>query len=759
MKIPLFSFVAIFALSGLASAAPDLKATAAKIDELILAKLAKEKLQPNAQASDEVFVRRVYLDVTGRIPSIKETTDFLADQAADKRAKLIEELLASDGYTQNYFNYWSDILRLRSQLSVGNSQPAGAAYATWLRQALDKNMPYDQMVREMVTADGKTYENGAVGFYLRDYNMPLDNMAVTTQVFLGTSMVCAQCHNHPFDKWTQMDYYQMAAHTYGMTGTNGLSNPLLAGVFGGGYGDKGAKTKGKKAKPSAELTALIPEGIERKDMSKAMGEILRPLRYNTVLDHSDKKALPLPHDYQYTDAKPKSVISPFIPAAFSKDGKIVKGDEKPVDSYAGWMTSKDNPRFTLVIANRLWKKAMGMGLIEPVDEITDSTVPSNPALMSFLEQTMKDLNYDMKAFLSVIYNSAAYQRAAYTKDVELGELYHFPGPLLRRMSAEQIWDSMVTLYKPNADTPSIQSKIDRDSTIRKIEWLDRSLNALTPEELTKATAAVALKQKQLAADVRRAQEQLTEASKNKDEDAIRAAKKVVSNQRKAIDEAAEEIVYSTGFKKFAELAREGKLDEQVKDEEFAKEIAAAIKGKDGKDLSLDEALDIYNKGLRTRLTEQQKTRLKRDAENLKADTKEELASLKAWENYRDTYMIRSADLRSPAPNGHFLREFGQSDRELVENASDDATVGQALMLLNGKTFTSLMNPYTMISRSIRKTETAEQTIDTIYLALFSRKATAEEQDLLKGIVDKNTVTNQGDALWAVLNTRHFYFIQ
>jgi hypothetical protein len=122
-------------------------------------------------------------------------------------------------------------------------------------------------------------------------------------------------------------------------------------------------------------------------------------------------------------------------------------------------------------------------------------------------------------------------------------------------------------------------------------------------------------------------------------------------------------------------------------------------------------------------------------------------------------MIRSADLRSPAPNGHFLREFGQSDRELVENASDDATVGQALMLLNGKTFTNLMNPYTMISRSIRKTETAEQTIDTIYLALFSRKATAEEQELLKGIVDKNTVTNKGDALWAVLNTRQFYFIQ
>ena len=177
------------------------------------------------------------------------------------------------------------------------------------------------------------------------------------------------------------------------------------------------------------------------------------------------------------------------------------------------------------------------------------------------------------------------------------------------------------------------------------------------------------------------------------------------------------------------------------------------------DNGIDEALAIYNKGLRSRLTEQQKARLKRDAEQLKADTKEELASLKAWENYRDTFMIRSADLRSPAPNGHFLREFGQSDRELVENANEDATVGQALMVLNGKTFSNLMNPFTMISRSIRKADTAEETIDRIYLTLFSRKASAEEKELLKPVLSKNSVTEKGDALWAALNTRQFYFIQ
>ena len=735
---------------------PEIQAKAAQIDKLVDANLVKQKISANAPVSDEVFVRRIYLDIAGRIPSLKETTDFLADKAADKRAKLIDELLASDGYTQNFFNFWADILRLRSQLAVGNSQPAGAAYANWLRKSLDDNKPYDDMVREMVTADGKTYENGAVGFYLRDYNMPLDNMAVTTQVFLGTSMVCAQCHNHPFDKWTQMDYYQMAAHTYGMTGTNGLSNPLLASAFGGGYGSKASKTKkGKKA----PVMAGLPEGVERKDMSKAMNEILRPLRYNTVLDQTDRRTLALPHDYQYDDAKPKAVVAPVIPASFSKDGKIVKDSEKPVNSYAQWMTSKDNPRFTTVIANRLWKKAMGMGLIEPVDEITDSTVPSNPQLMTFLEQTMKDLNYDMKAYLSLIFNSAAYQRAAYTKDVELGEVYHFPGPLLRRMSSEQIWDSMVALYKPNPDAPSINAQIERDSTVRRIEWLDRSLNALTPAELTKATAEVALKQKELAAAVRKAQEDLTEATKSKDEDAIRAAKKIITNQRRAIDEAAEQVVYTTGFRKFAELAREGKLDEQVKDPEFAREISTAIQGKEGADLSIDEALAIFNKGLRARLEAQQKARLKRDAELMKAEGKEQLTSLKAWENFRDTYMIRAADLRSPAPNGHFLREFGQSDRELVENANEDATVGQALMVLNGKTFTNLMNPYTMISRSLRKAETPDEVTDRIYLSLFSRQPTAAERDLLKPVIGKNSVAGKGDALWVALNTRQFYFIQ
>ncbi|MBL9179396.1 MAG: DUF1549 domain-containing protein [Verrucomicrobiaceae bacterium] len=739
-------------------AAPDLKATAARIDELVNARLSQEKITPNKPVSDEVFVRRVHLDIIGRIPTLRETTEFLQSSDADKRSKLIDSLLASEGYAQHFFNYWADILRMKSNV-VGGAQslPAYYGYANWLKSSLRENKPYDQMVRDVITASGKSYENGAIGFYIRDYNMPLDNMAVTTQIFLGTSMVCAQCHNHPFDKWTQMEYYQMAAHTYGMTGTNNLTNPLLSqAIYGGTTRGKNSRRDGAAAKFN------LPEGVERRDIGRAMSEILRPLRYNTVIDESSRRGLRLPHDYQYPDARPKQQIEPVIPAAFSKDGKIVGEGRQPSAAYAAWMTSRENPRFTTVIANRLWKKLMGRGLIEPVDEITDSTVPSNPRLMSFLEETLKSFDYDMKMFLRVVLNSHAYQREAHTKDVEPGEVYHFPGPLLRRMSAEQIWDSMVALHKPNPDAPGIETRIEAEISLRRVEWLDRALNTLTPKQMHACTVRVAQKQKELAAEVRAAQENMEAASRAKDEDAIRKARKAIQGQRKHIDEAVKAIVYDTGFQRFAELAREGRLGELIQDADFAREVATAIKAKkSGEDLTMDEALAILARQRRARFEEQVKARMKADAVRFTVDDPNEKAALTAWENFRDSVMLRAADLRSPAPNGHFLREFGQSDRELVENANDEASVGQALMLLNGKIFSNLMNRHTVIARSMDKAKKdgGGSVIDIVYLSLLSRKASAEEKALLQPIADNADATDRGDVLWTVLNTRQFFFIQ
>jgi len=769
------SFILTFCFGVAVRAEPAVADASHEIDAILAKDWAANKLKPNAPSGDSVFVRRIYLDVTGRIPTTREVEEFMASKDNDKRAKLIDKLLASEGYVQNFFNYWADVLRAQTQ-GQQTGQITGAAYTNFIKQSLRDNKPYDRFVRDMVAAEGKAWSNGAIGYYMRDRGMPLDNMANTVRVFLGTRIECAQCHNHPFDKWSQMDYYQMAAHTYGMEGTNRLSNNdfyKTVNASGGSYGKKGKAGKAKAAKganvlagsaqaavPKRERPAILGD-YKTKDLVVAMTEILRPLRYNHVIEDGSR-TLKLPHDYKYDNGKPLQAVEPVIPASFSTDGRIAKPGESPSFSYAEWMTSKENPRFTMVIANRLWRKLMGIGLIEPVDEITDSTVPGNPALMAFLEQTMKDLNFNMKEYLRIVLNSRTYQRSACTQDLELGEAFHFQGPLLRRMSAEQIWDSMVALYKPASDRPSPLHEMDEDSAIRRIEWLDRALNSLTTDEAIEGAKKIADVQKKLADDVRQAQHQLAEATKNKDETAMRAAKRTVSQQRKNIDAAVEDIVFTMGWKKFAQMARDGKLEELVGDPDFAKEIQTVLKAKkDGEEMTIEEALAVYNQQQRAQLTASLKSRQKQDAEHLKVGGPGELRkSFVAWEQARDIIAVRAADLKSPAPNGHFLREFGQSDRELVSNASYDATVGQSLMMLNGKHFRTLMNPFTIIGRALAHDDTPEKVIDTIYLSLLSRHATQDEVAILRPMLEgSKTLVEKGEAFWSVINTRQFLFIE
>ena len=194
-------------------AAPAPAEAARRIDALLEADWKKHNLQGNPEVDDATFVRRIHLDLIGRIPTSRETGDFLASKDPAKRAKLIDKLLASEGYVQHFYNYWADVLRVQT-----NGQQAGpitgAAYAGYLKDALRSNKPYDSLVRELVTAEGKAWDNGAIGYYMRDRGMPLDNMANTVRIFLGTRIECAQCHIHPFDKWTHMQFYQMAAFTY-----------------------------------------------------------------------------------------------------------------------------------------------------------------------------------------------------------------------------------------------------------------------------------------------------------------------------------------------------------------------------------------------------------------------------------------------------------------------------------------------------------------------------------------------------------------
>ncbi|MGI9240459.1 MAG: DUF1549 domain-containing protein, partial [Verrucomicrobiales bacterium] len=244
-----------------------------RIDELVEADYKTHKITPNPPASDEVFLRRIYLDVLGRIPSKAEADAFLDADVPNKRGKLIDHLLDSDGRVSHDFNFWADILRIKSRMQG----EAGGAYGIWVKNALAEDMPYDEFVKSLITAEGYIWDNGAVGYYLRDDGMPLDNMSNTTQIFLGTQLVCAQCHNHPFDKWQQKDYYAMAAFTYGVQTRVNPEKEL-------GISKLIARNK-KRSRPEP-MSA---------NTRRALRDLLQPLSYGAT---ESPREIKLPNDYQ-----------------------------------------------------------------------------------------------------------------------------------------------------------------------------------------------------------------------------------------------------------------------------------------------------------------------------------------------------------------------------------------------------------------------------------------------------------------------------
>jgi len=388
----------------------------ADIDRLVAAVLKANGQQPNAPATDEQFLRRIYLDAVGRVPTAKEAAAFLGSTAPDKRAKLIDDLVFSPGYAMQMFNWMADLLRVKD--TFGKGVPA-FTFEDWLKARLAANAPWDKLVHEMVTADGRLSDNGATGFMLFDAEMPLDGVSNLMTTFLGTNMACAQCHDHPLADWTQKDFYQMAAF---FGATDGKDEGVLREVNRLSKGD----------------TALS------KAVTRRIGE-MNAFR----LEDGPKQALVIPKDYKYKDAKPGDPVAPAL-IAWSKADKSLpaynvstKNPAQLRDEFARWLTSPQNPRFATNIANRIWKKAFGVGVIEPLNDIDDLTQASSPELLAHLTFVMKAAKFDLREVQRVIYNSKTYQSAA-SPTPDLGKAkYLFNGPVVRRLTAEQAWDSLI----------------------------------------------------------------------------------------------------------------------------------------------------------------------------------------------------------------------------------------------------------------------------------------------------------------------------
>jgi len=404
------------------------------IDTLIENNLRNKRLQKTREANDNVYVRRLYLTVIGRIPTQAELLEFSNDRSSDKKDKLIQKLLNSQGYINHQMNWWSDMLRIKDRVN-GTNINVGAVYRKWLRESLQQKKPYDQIVRELVGSTGRlfeTNEGAAVSYYLRDRGMQADNLSHTVRIFLGTQLQCAMCHNHPFDRWTQKEFYQMTAFT------EGIGNVRINDA------------NRKIGQLSREINN---DGDER---SGTFNNWRNQVRDSLIfgLDNEGEGKMKLPIEYEESDASPGDIV--MAKAIFTPKPILdhEKGDTKSRTVFAEWITSKDNPRFTTMIANRIWKHVFGAGLIEPIDTMMDDTLASNQELMKYLERLMVSVNYDLREYKRILLNTKLFQRQSKKEDYKSLEEYAFEGPILRRMTGEQLWDSLVTLVYNDIDEPN-----------------------------------------------------------------------------------------------------------------------------------------------------------------------------------------------------------------------------------------------------------------------------------------------------------------
>ena len=403
------------------------------INRLMAATYEKLDVLPNGQIDDATFVRRAYIQIIGRVPTVEEAADFLREPSNARRHDLIDQLVDSPGFRHKLFNFYADLLRLKSSGSA-----AGVGWHVWLKDAVEQNRPYDEMVSEMLSSSGHTSSNPAVGYFLRDRDNLLDNVSNTVMVFLGKQIACAQCHDDPFAETTQMQYYQLAAYSGGIRYDSPFTKHAVERVAA-------------EMNPRTEKTGRVGGSKKafkeiKNEAEKDLKNLLRPYSQQEIAQTDSP--LKLPHDYQYSDGTPHQVVTP---ATFLGAAPDVSRFNNPRQAFAAWVVSPVNRRFGETIVNRLWANVFGSGLREPVDNWDSNEGVPHSQVLAALVDVLNATDYDIQETLRVIYHTHLFQRAVTDEEIAMGTVSDFRGPALRRMTGEEIFDSLQTMQYGNLD--------------------------------------------------------------------------------------------------------------------------------------------------------------------------------------------------------------------------------------------------------------------------------------------------------------------
>lgn len=348
-----------------------------RIDELVYAKLQRLGVLPSPSAAETTFHRRAYLRVIGRLPTPEETRAYLADPSSDKRRQLIDRLLTRPEYADFWANKWADLLR-PNPYRVG--MKAVWTLDSWLRDAFRRNLPYDEFARQLITAQGSTWRNGATVIF-RDRPEAVEIGSSVSQLFLGVRLECAKCHHHPFEVWSQDDFFGFASLFARVGHHGGLSPPIYGG--------------------------------EEIIFTTASGQ----------LQHG-------------------RTGQPVLPKTLTGEPLVVGPDDDPREALADWMTDPANPYFAKVMANRVWAEIMGQGLVDPVDDLRATNPATNEPLLEYLAQEFRDQGYDIKHLIRTILTSHVFGLSSTPAERNVVDLRNFSRYYRQRLRAEVLLDAV-----------------------------------------------------------------------------------------------------------------------------------------------------------------------------------------------------------------------------------------------------------------------------------------------------------------------------
>jgi hypothetical protein len=349
------------------------------VDEAVFAKLKLLTILPSDLCTDSEFIRRAYLDATGRLPTVAEVHAFEADTSANKRDKLIDHVTTLPEFADFWALKWADVLRSsRKTLQLKGS----VGFQQWLREQLAQNVPLDQIVKELLTATGNTHQYPPANYY-RVAKDPQSLAESTAQLFLGVRMQCAKCHNHPFERWTQDDYFGMAAW---FARVRQRVEPVAG------------------AKPNTHAEVIV-----------------------------------LSRDGEVTQPRTGKAMKPHFPGG--ADAEIKPGQDRR-EVFADWLTSQENPFFAKSVVNRVWFHLTGKGIVDPVDDFRDSNPSSNDELLDALAADFVKSGFDLRHLTRTIMRSRTYQLSAIPNETNKDDSRYFSHATTRLLTAEQLLDAL-----------------------------------------------------------------------------------------------------------------------------------------------------------------------------------------------------------------------------------------------------------------------------------------------------------------------------